>query len=96
MAGQPNSLTTSDRRSTRAAKKLPRLMTSEETASYLGISLRTLHRMRIAGEIGHVVLAGRTYRYTEGHVRSGLPGPTCRAAKGPAAPKTSVCQQTAL
>ena len=53
-------------------KQLPKLMTSGEAAEYLGISLRTLHRIRIAGSIGYIVVADRTYRYTENHIRQYL------------------------
>lgn len=41
----------------------PALIGSREAARYLGISERTLHRMKQAGEIPFVPLAGKTIRY---------------------------------
>lgn len=47
---------------------LPRLYTEVEAATYLGITPRTLARLRRAEEIGHIVVADRRYRYTEAHL----------------------------
>jgi excisionase family DNA binding protein len=46
----------------------PRLLTSEEAAAYLGISARTLARLRDAEKIGYFLIGNRIYRYSEEHL----------------------------
>lgn len=47
---------------------LPRLYTEDEAASYLGVNPRTLARLRKAGQIRHILIADRRYRYLEDHL----------------------------
>ncbi|WP_366928835.1 helix-turn-helix domain-containing protein [Phenylobacterium sp.] len=47
---------------------LPRLFTEEEAAAYLRLNPRTLARLRQAGEIRHIKIAARRYRYLEEHL----------------------------
>ena len=44
---------------------LPRLLTEDEAAAYLGINSRTLARLRLAGKIEYVRISERRFRYLE-------------------------------
>jgi excisionase family DNA binding protein len=48
----------------------PTLLTSEEAAKYLGISARTLARLREGNKIGYYLIGHRIYRYSEEHLVS--------------------------
>jgi hypothetical protein len=47
---------------------LPKLLTEEEAAAYLGINPRTLARLRLAGKVEYVRISERRYRYLETHL----------------------------
>ncbi len=62
------------------AHHLPRLYTEQEAAEYLGVSARTVARLRTAGKIGSIEVADRRHRYLEEHLLAYLG----RQARGPA------------
>ena len=50
-----------------AASRLPKLLTDQQAADYLRVSIYTVHRLRKLGRIGHCKV-GRKARYTEDHL----------------------------
>ena len=62
---------------------LPTLLTEKEAAARLGVSSCTLQRMRRAGEIAYLKIAGRLVRYTEKQLTDYLEAATCRETNEP-------------